>query len=98
AGNAAETSFWMKKCWLRKARRILTATPSLRGKTSSLTFFVMIKRTAGMLQRSSSATATVIEVRTAVSTPVNTERAEFLRDFAVAMILILEKNFSALAT
>src|SRR5438034_10375756 len=39
AGNAPETSFWMKRCWLRKARRILTATPSLRAKTSSLTFF-----------------------------------------------------------
>src|SRR6266550_3547244 len=39
AGDAPETSFWMKRCWLRKARRILTATPSLRAKTSSLTFF-----------------------------------------------------------
>ena len=39
----------------------------------------------------------VIEVRAAVATLGQTERAEFLRDLAGAMVLILGKTFSALA-
>jgi hypothetical protein len=40
----------------------------------------------------------VIEVRAAVATPGQTEQAKFLRDLAVAMILILGRTLSALAT
>jgi hypothetical protein len=40
----------------------------------------------------------MIEVRAAVATPGQTERAEFLRDLAVATILVWGKSFSALAT
>ena len=48
----------------------------------------MIKRTAGMLHFD----RVVIEIRAAVATPSQSERAELLRDLAMAMILFLGKG------